>query len=297
MNSGPLLFLGIFATLASSFWGLVLVPQLQIGRQQVRPIETTGERYPAPRPGLAQEGAQVYRANGCVECHSQQARQTGVEFEVRLVESGTNALVIVDALGQLGLSAPEAAETINRLPARILGHLTPERAQNTARYLNDLGARAEAVVVPLGPDIERGWGKRLSVAQDYLADYPVFVGNQRLGPDLANIGARQTNATWHLLHLYDPRLTVPGSMMPRYQYLFEKQIRNPSVPLPPDALPLDDGGGTLTIVPKPEAEALVAYLLSLRADAPLFEAPMPKPPATVPPAGTPTNAPDSAAQP
>mgnify|MGYP001038504764 CR=1 FL=1 len=34
MNSGPLLFLGIFMALASSFWGLVLVPQLQLGRQE-----------------------------------------------------------------------------------------------------------------------------------------------------------------------------------------------------------------------------------------------------------------------
>jgi len=42
------------------------------------------------------------------------------------------------------------------------------------------------------------------------------------------------------------------------------------------------------IVPKPEAKQLVAYLLSLHSDAPLFEAPM-SPPAA--PASAPTNAP------
>jgi hypothetical protein len=34
MNNGPLLFLGILVTLVSSFWGLLLAPQLQIGQQQ-----------------------------------------------------------------------------------------------------------------------------------------------------------------------------------------------------------------------------------------------------------------------
>ena len=32
-----------------------------------------------------------------------------------------------------------------------------------------------------------------SVDQDYLYDRPVMLGSQRVGPDLANIGRRQTN--------------------------------------------------------------------------------------------------------
>ena len=42
MNSGPLLFLGIFLSMAGSFWGLILLPQIQIGRQQPITIEATG---------------------------------------------------------------------------------------------------------------------------------------------------------------------------------------------------------------------------------------------------------------
>src|SRR6266571_659894 len=53
MNSAPLLFLGIFATLASSFWGLVLVPQLQLGRQQQVTNSATLGLYPQPRSGSA----------------------------------------------------------------------------------------------------------------------------------------------------------------------------------------------------------------------------------------------------
>ena len=65
-----------------------------------------------------------------------------------------------------------------------------------------------------GPDIERGWGKRRSVAEDYLFDSPVMLGSRRVGPDLANVGIRQPDANWHLLHLYDPRLEVTGPPCP-----------------------------------------------------------------------------------
>ena len=81
MNNGPLLFLGILATLASSFWGLLLAPQLQIGRQQPVILEATGETYPQPRPGMAQQGAEVYRSLGCAACHSQQVRGFGGDRE------------------------------------------------------------------------------------------------------------------------------------------------------------------------------------------------------------------------
>ena len=77
MNYGPLIFLGIFLTLASSWCGLVLIPQLQFGRQESLKIESTGETYPQPRSGLAEQGRQVYRANGCIYCHTQQVRTEG----------------------------------------------------------------------------------------------------------------------------------------------------------------------------------------------------------------------------
>ena len=109
---------------------------------------------------------------------------------------------------------------------------------------------------------------------DYLLDGPVLLGSQRIGPDLTTIGARMPDATLQLQHLYKPRLKVPRSAMPRYGYLFEKhklaEGRKPS----PSALPADTEPG-YEIIPKPEAHALVAYLLSLQALPPLFEAPVP----------------------
>jgi cytochrome c oxidase cbb3-type subunit 2 len=68
-------------------------------------------------------------------------------------------------------------------------------------------------------DMARGWG-RPSVPADYVNDRPPLLGTMRTGPDLFNIGARQPSQDWHLVHLYQPRAVVPGSMLPAYTYLF-----------------------------------------------------------------------------
>lgn len=112
------------------------------------------------------------------------------------------------------------------------------------------------------PDAKRGWG-RASVAADYAYDTPHLLGTMRTGPDLLNIGARQPSADWHLGHLYQPRAYTPGSIMPSYPFLFE--LRQGAVGDGEKALTLPPG---LTkpgevVIAKPEALALVAYLLSL----------------------------------
>jgi len=39
-------------------------------------------------------------------------------------------------------------------------------------------------------DIDRKWGERRSAPRDYLFDRPVLLGQERLGPDLSNVGKR-----------------------------------------------------------------------------------------------------------
>jgi cytochrome c oxidase cbb3-type subunit II len=39
-------------------------------------------------------------------------------------------------------------------------------------------------------DIDRKWGERRSAPRDYLFDRPVVLGQERMGPDLANVGKR-----------------------------------------------------------------------------------------------------------
>jgi cytochrome c oxidase cbb3-type subunit 2 len=178
--------LGLFASLMVSWGALVAGPVMQLGGlQQASMIGADTRPYPKARSGLAARGAEVFRANGCVECHTQQVR-----------------------------------------PAS------------------------------LGSDLERGWGKRRSVARDYIFDYPALPGTVRIGPDLANAGSRQNFDTL-LWRLYNPNALARGSIMPSFGFLFEPASAAQTKP-----------------APLPEARALAAYLESLRSDAPLYEAPV-----------------------
>lgn len=236
MNRAVWIVLGLWAGLAGSFWGLVLVPARQLGRLTQIKLEATGTFYPPARPGPARRGAEAYRALGCAECHTQQVRPRGQ-----------------------------------------------------------------------GSDFERGWGQRRTVALDYLHDYPVLLGAVRLGPDLANIGGRQPEPELHFRRLADPRQLNPKSVMPPYRFLFQAECEQgsptqarwgrtaapatlslfPAVADPragrlESAEGLAPAGGAVSLlcdgrrlVPSRLAQELVAYLLSLRSDTPLFEAPVP----------------------
>jgi cytochrome c oxidase cbb3-type subunit 2 len=112
-----------------------------------------------------------------------------------------------------------------------------------------------------GSDQARFWG-RPSVPADYVYDRPHLLGTMRTGPDLMNIAVRQPSIEWHLIHLYNPRLVAPGSVMPPFPYLFEEK----ESPGPRDkvlALPDSLAPKGKVVVAKPEALALTAYLLSL----------------------------------
>jgi cbb3-type cytochrome oxidase cytochrome c subunit len=290
MNYGPLLFLAAFFALAGSWFGFVLTPQLQLGRLQQTNSIPSGATYPVARPGLAREGLDVYRANGCASCHSQQIGQTATTCDVVLADTGTNQAAMKAALLKLkpDWSDSEARQALGSLPQTLLRGATREEADAAMKTLNVGGAKVQLWIVPGGPDIARGWGKRRTVAEDFLFDYPVMPGSLRAGPDLANIGVRQSDPNWHLLHLYAPRVEVRDSPMPSFRFLFEKRrierARSPdALSLPPELAP-EPG---YEIVPRLQAKALAAYLVSLRADAPLFDAPLTAPA----PAAPATNAP------
>src|SRR5208282_1577552 len=196
MNRGPLLFLGLFITMACSWLGFVLGPQLQIGGlAQTNTVvvgDASPQSYPLAQPGAARQGAEIYRANGCSACHTQM---------IRPLQSGS--------------------------------------------------------------DTHRGWGARRSLAEDYLFDQPVMLGSVRVGPDLANYG-RRSDLNGVLLRLYIPQLITPGSLMPSYRYLFETRkvdhfLSRDALVLPSQIAP----AAGYEVIPRPEALALAAYVLSL----------------------------------
>ncbi|MFZ4482725.1 MAG: cbb3-type cytochrome c oxidase subunit II [Chthoniobacterales bacterium] len=130
--------------------------------------------------------------------------------------------------------------------------------------------------VGYGSDLARGWGARPTVARDYMRESPAFLGTMRTGPDLTNIGARQSSAMWHHQHLYQPSVVAPGSIMPSFRYLYTMQkIQGQRSARAIDLLSPDSPPEGYEVVPTADAEALVAYLLSLNRNYPLPEAPEP----------------------
>jgi cbb3-type cytochrome oxidase cytochrome c subunit len=279
MNHGPLIFLGVFFALALSWFGLVFEPQLQLGNAQpTTNVVNSTELYPQRRPGLAKQGLDVYRSLGCAGCHSQQVGQTGRTYDVVLTDAGTNRADVVRALLKVkpGTTAAELEKGLaGPMPSNVLEDVTRAVGDAAIAKLEPTGAKAEVKVIPTGPDIARGWGRRRSVAEDFLFDQPVMLGSQRIGPDLADVGSRLPVAEWHLLHLYNPKNFEKKSIMPPYRFLFEKRKigREPS----PNALKFTGESAPepgSEIVPTDQAKALVAYLISLRADTVVFETPM-----------------------
>ena len=128
-----------------------------------------------------------------------------------------------------------------------------------------------------GGDIDRQWAKRRTVARDYMNDRQVFLGVSRLGSDLTNVGVRQKDAQWYYRLLYSPKSVDPASTMPSYRWLFREQkiggqVANNALKLEGRERPRPG----YEIVPTAEGESLVAYLLSLKRDYNLAEAPEPK---------------------
>ncbi|MGB0408531.1 MAG: cbb3-type cytochrome c oxidase subunit II [Opitutales bacterium] len=133
-----------------------------------------------------------------------------------------------------------------------------------------------------GADIDRGWGPRQTVARDYILQDRVLLGTMRTGPDLAHLGGRyagDSGRDWNHLHLYNPQIVSEGSTMPPFAFLYEtREIENSASPnalkFPPGSEYAPEPG--YEVVPTRRAEALVAYLLSLKVDYSLPEAPIPE---------------------
>ena len=140
--------------------------------------------------------------------------------------------------------------------------------QNGCLYCHSQQVRDPAFTT----DVDRGWGARATVPADYVYDKPHLLGTMRTGPDLINVGQRLPDPDWQLIHLYDPRALVEWSIMPGFPYLFEE--KDSSAVQPGDrvvTIPGPRAPKGVVVVAKPEAIALVDYLISLKRQYPVPE--------------------------
>jgi cytochrome c oxidase cbb3-type subunit 2 len=70
MNHFRFIFLGFLATFASAWLGLVILPTIHYGKEAA----ALPQSAPSAERDAVRRGEQIYAANGCVYCHSQQVR-------------------------------------------------------------------------------------------------------------------------------------------------------------------------------------------------------------------------------
>ena len=81
------------------------------------------------------------------------------------------------------------------------------------------------MIRPFRDEVVRFNGKngQYSKAGEFVYDRPFLWGSKRTGPDLHRQGGKNPSS-WHFKHMYNPRLTSPRSIMPRYPWLIAHKL-------------------------------------------------------------------------
>ena len=81
------------------------------------------------------------------------------------------------------------------------------------------------MIRPFRDEVVRFNGKngQYSKAGEFVYDRPFLWGSKRTGPDLHREGGARPDS-WHFKHMYNPRSTSAGSIMPRYPWLIENTL-------------------------------------------------------------------------
>ena len=179
----------------------------------------------------------------------------------------------------------------NTPPGPGVNPLTVLQAQGRAVYVASGCSYCHTQQVrPLDQDKVFG---RPSAPGDLAYQTPELLGSERTGPDLTNVGKRQPSVVWQYIHLYNPRAVVPQSIMPPFDWMF--QVVDSAPPgVTPVALPKVYAPTHGVVLPRHDAQALVAYVLALKQ--PPFPGGADESSASIRGAG-PTGAPASAAAP
>jgi cytochrome c oxidase cbb3-type subunit 2 len=131
MNRPLSLLLGVVAVVVLSLMGLVVLPSWQYGSPKARLIEDeTGASvsYPPLLGELEERGRGLYKAEGCIYCHSQQVRPEGFGVDIERA-LGSRRSVPLDYVHQapplLGTmrTGPDLSNIATRQPSANWHHL------------------------------------------------------------------------------------------------------------------------------------------------------------------------------
>src|SRR3984885_2145234 len=124
------------------------------------------------------------------------------------------------------LPARQLGSEINRTAPHAMQPLTAAEQHGREIYGREGCAycHTEQVRV-ITADVVRSGARTAAWETQY--DYPHLWGTRRIGPDLSREHGLRTD-DWHYAHLFDPRSTVPDSIMPGYSWMFNGSSANPN---------------------------------------------------------------------
>ena len=129
-------------------------------------------------------------------------------------------ILFVSAIGGLVQVLPSVLDDSLATPGPDAKPYGPVELTGRDIYIREsCGVCHSQQVRPLLAEVRR-YGP-FSRADEFAFDRPFLWGSKRTGPDLHRIGGRYSDI-WHKVHLLDPRVVVPDSIMPAYPWLGER---------------------------------------------------------------------------
>jgi cytochrome c oxidase cbb3-type subunit I/II len=177
---------------------------------------------------------------------------------------------------------------------------TPLELEGRDLYLREAcNACHSQMIRPFASEVQRydPVDKIPSQGGEFVYDHPFLWGSKRTGPDLHREGGKYPNS-WHYNHMWEPTSMSPGSIMPRYPWMFSadgndatldtaytakkmKVLQGLGVPYTDDEIAQADrlrytqavaiaadlnADPTIKVDPNEEIVALIAYLQRLGTD-------------------------------
>lgn len=134
----------------------------------------------------------------------------------------TIAAVLTLAVGGLVEIVPTIVVKSNVPTISSVKPYTPLELEGRDLYIREgCNACHTQMIRPFRDEVKR-YGE-YSKAGEFVYDYPFLWGSKRTGPDLHREGGKNPDA-WHYKHMWNPRSTSDGSIMPRYPWLIDNKL-------------------------------------------------------------------------
>jgi cytochrome c oxidase cbb3-type subunit I/II len=148
-------------------------------------------------------------------------------IEQRPVQMLVGSLVVI-LIGGIVEIIPTFLVSSNVPKISTVEPYTPLELQGRDIYIKDGCYLCHSQMIrPFRSETER-YGE-YSKAGEFIYDRPFQWGSKRTGPDLHRVGGKYPHS-WHYNHMIEPTSMSPGSIMPPYPWLAEKDLDISSTP-------------------------------------------------------------------